>query len=233
MSVCFCTLAIHAPYRIRAQMLCRDLKGAPCVVLTDVPADFVDLPVRAIRHHSSDPMAADYLQRLVATGEGRGSPAYHDKRFAVQAALEDSDTAIFLDADSRLSSLPRFTAFAPGLAVLPVVRKTIAEHLKDCGSWRLPAFVKLAHDLMGNADALHSAQWCHEAFYAVSKDGNEARFFSAWDRGAAFLQEEGVHSGEGGVMGLAAASAGWKVDHEALAPLASFIQHEGGGPKEE
>jgi len=32
-------------------------------------------------------------------------------------------------------------------------------------------------------------------------------------------------------VGLAAACAGWTVDYEALAGIASVIQHEGGGPK--
>ena len=48
-SVCFCTLAIHAPYRRRARLLCADTAPAPWVVLTDEPSDFADLPVRAIR----------------------------------------------------------------------------------------------------------------------------------------------------------------------------------------
>ena len=56
--------------------------------------------------------------------------------------------------------------------------------------------------------------WCHETCYAVTKDGNEDRFFEAWERGAAFLQDLGVYSGEGGVMGLAAACAGWTTDYD-------------------
>lgn len=231
MAVCFCTLAIHAPYRLRARRLCRDLTDVPWVVVTDEPDDFADLHVRVIRHTATGLMAIDYLQRLAEIGDGRGGAAYHDKRFALRAALEDFETAIFLDADSRIQAQPHIEAFSPGLAVLPVVRKSIAEHLETCGSWRLPAFAQLARDLMGDADALQSARWCHEAFYAVTKDGNEARFLWAWERAADLLQSQGVHSGEGGVMGLAAAYAGWKVDYGALGPLAPLIQHEGGGPK--
>ena len=47
----------------------------------------------------------------------------------------------------------------------------------------------------------------------------------------ATLQEHGVLSGEGGVMGLAAALAGWTIDYDALAPLFAVVDHEGGGPK--
>jgi hypothetical protein len=231
MAVCFCTLAIHAPYRRRARRLCADTAPVPWVVLTDDPAEFADLPVRAIRHAPTGPMAIDYLQRLAPTGNGDGAAAYHDKRFALQAALQDFETAIFLDADSHVDALPVIDAFPSGLAVVPVVRESVAAHLATCGPWRLPAFVELARHLLGDPDVLHAAGWCHETCYAVTKDGKEDRFFWAWERAAAFLQRQGVYSGEGGVMGLAAAYAGWKTDYEVLAPLFHLIQHEGGGPK--
>jgi hypothetical protein len=231
-STCFCTLAIHEPYRLRARLLCGDVPHVPWVVLTDEPDDFADLPVRAIRHAPTGPMAIDYLQRLAPTGNSRGAAAYHDKRFAVQAALQEFDTAIFLDADSRIGSLPPMESFPSGLAVVPVVTKSIAEHLETCGTWRLPAFEQLARDLFGDPDVLRTARWCHETCYAVTKDGNEDRFFTAWERAATFMQQQGVFSGEGGVMGLAAAYAAWSTDYDVLQSFVPFIQHEGGGPKE-
>jgi hypothetical protein len=231
LAICFCTLAIHAPYRQRARLLCSDLSSAPCIVLTDEPTDFSDLPVTAIRHTPSGPMAIDYLQRLGPTGNNQGAGAYHDKRFAVRTALRDFDTAIFLDADSRLQAAPPLDAFPAGLAVTPFVRRSVAAHLDSCGAWRLPAFEELARDLTGNTSVLREARWCHETCYAVTKDGNEDLFFRAWDRGAEFLLGRRVYSGEGGVMGLAAAAAGWTVDYDALASLAAVIRHEGGGPK--
>jgi hypothetical protein len=235
-AACFCTLAIHAPYRRRARLLCADTAPAPWVVLTDDPADFADLPVRAVRHQPTGPMASDYLQRLCATGNHQGAAAYHDKRFAVRAALEAFDTAIFLDADSRVAhpfdleaAMP---APPPGLAVVPVVRRSVAAHLETCGSWRLAAFAALARELTGDVRLLETAPWCHETCYAVTRTGGEDRFFDAWAFGATFLQRHGVFSGEGGVMGIAAASAGWATDYDALAGLASFVRHEGGGPKD-
>ena len=203
----------------------------PWVVVTDEPGDFADLPVRAIRHSPTGPMATDYLQRLAPTGEGRGAAAYHDKRFAVQAALDHFETAIFLDAYSRIGSLAPLGPFPPGLALVPFVRRSIDEHLETCGTWRRPAFEALATDLMGDPSALQAARWCHETCYAVTKDGNERRFFDAWERAAAFLLQRGVHSGEGGVMGLAAIYAGWGADYDVLAPLDAAVRHEGGGPK--
>ena len=102
----------------------------PWLVLTDEPDDFADLPVRVIRRLPTGPMAVDYLARLPPTGDGRGAAAYHDKRFALIAALENFDTAIYVDADSRIKRLPRLGALPAGLAVIPVVRKSVAEHWK-------------------------------------------------------------------------------------------------------
>ena len=231
MTTCFCTLAIHAPYRKRARLLCADAPNVPWRVLTDEPDDFAGLPVRAVRYAPTGPMAVDYLERFPITGGGRGAAAYHDKRFALLCALQDFDTAIFVDADSRIGALPPLGVFPPGLAVLPVVRKSVAEHLETCGPWRMSVFVELALHLTGDADILQSARWCHETCIAVTKDGRESGFFAAWGRAAEFLQARGVYSGEGGVVGLAAAYAGWTVDYEALARIASVIQHEGEGPK--
>ena len=208
MTACFCTLAIHAPYRSRARRLCAETPHLSWRVLTDAPEDFASLPVRAVRHAPTGPMAVDYLERIPPTGGGNGAAAYHDKRFALLCGLEDFDTAIFVDADSRIGALPPLGAFPPGLAVLPVVRKSVAEHLETCGPWRIPAFFDLARHLTGDTAILDSARWCHETCIAVTKDGRESAFFDAWGRAAAFLQARGVYSGEGGVLGLAAAYAG-------------------------
>jgi hypothetical protein len=230
-TACFCTLAIGAPYRRRARLLCGDTLSVPWTILTDEPDDFADLPVCAIRHAPTGPMAVDYLAQMPPTGGGNGAAAYHDKRFALLAALQGFDTAIFVDADSRIAPLPALGVFPSGLTVLPVVQRSVAEHLEQCGPWRRPVFTELAQDLMGDATALRSARWCHETVVAVTRDGRESRFFEAWGRGADFLQTLGIYSGEGGVIGLAAAYASWRVDYEALSGIAASIQHEGGGPK--
>ena len=73
--VCFCTLAIHEAYRQRARLLVGDASGVTWVVLTDEPEEFDDLPVRAIRHVPTGPMAIDFLTRNAADWEwtrGRG-----------------------------------------------------------------------------------------------------------------------------------------------------------------
>lgn len=228
--VCFCTLAIHGPYRERARLLVGDVPG-PWVVLTDEPGEFEGLPVHAIRHQPTGPMAVDFVGKLPPKGSGRWEPAYHDKRFALLAALEESETAIFVDADTRVRALPRLPVFGPGIAVTREVYASIAEHLTRWGSHRRPAFEKLAAELTGDVEVINSARWCSEALIAVTKDGNEKKFFEAWARGAELLQSEGLFTGEGGVIGLAAVCARWTVDYEKLGKLARKMQHEGGGPK--
>ena len=226
----FCTLAIHGAYRERARLLVGDVPG-PWVVLTDEPEHFEDLPVRAIRHVPTGLMARDFLTRQFPRGNGRGEPAYHDKRFALMAALEEFETAIFVDADTRVKALPRLPNFRPGIAVGKELNASIAEHLTRWGSERRPAFEKLAVELTGDAGVINSARWCQEALFAITKDGNEGKFFETWERGAEFLRNEGLLTGEGGVIGLAAVCAGWTVDYKTLRKLARSMRHEGGGPK--
>ena len=230
-NACFCTLAIHSPYRQRARLLVGDVPSVNWIVLTDEPEDFADLPVLAIRHEPTGPMAIDFLTKLPPTGNGRGRPAYHDKRFVLDVVLKGFDTAIFVDADSRIKSLPRLPSFRPGIAVVKEVHATIAEHLARWGSHRLPAFEHLALQLTGNIGSLQSARWCSEALFAVTKDGNESKFLEVWARGAEFLHSQGLFTGEGGVIGLAAMCAGWTVDYNTLTKLAARTQHEGQGPK--
>lgn len=230
-NACFCTLAIHLPYRRRAQLLISDAPAMHWIVLTDEPNDFVDLPVRAIQHVPDGPMAIDFQAKLRGTGGGRGAAAYHDKRFALKAALEQFDTAIFIDADSRFNSLPRLPRFQPGIAVDRALDTSIADHLSRWGQARKPAFEQLAVELTGDASTINSARWCSEALFAVTKDGNESKFFDAWERGARFLHDCEIFSGEGGVIGLAAAYAGWTVDYTTLTKLVAAAKHEGGGPK--
>jgi hypothetical protein len=203
----------------------------PWIVLTDEPNDFADLPVRAIRHVPTGPMAIDFLTKLHGTGGGRGAPAYHDKRFAIQAALKEFDTAIFIDADTRIKSLPRLPRFLPGIAVDKAFQSSIADHLNQWGPLRKPAFAQLAVALTGDASTINSAQWCSEALFAVTRDGNESKFFEAWERGARFLQDRVVFTGEGGVIGLAAVCAGWTVNYTTLTRLVAATKHEAGGPK--
>jgi len=230
-NVCFCTLAIHGPYRQRARLLVGDVTEVPWVVLTDEPEDFAGLRVRVIRHEPTGPMAVDFLEKLAAIGNGRGQPAYHDKRFALEAALKEFDTAIFVDADTRFRSLPELPGLPSGIAGTRAVEASIVEHLSRWGTHRKPVFEQLAVHLTGTAETLNTARWVSEALFAITKDGNESRFFEAWARAAEFLHSKEEFTGEGGCIGLAAACAGWTVNYDSLTKLAASTHHEGHGPK--
>jgi hypothetical protein len=231
MNACFCTLAIHRPYRERARLLCGDAPNVPWVVLTDEPEDFEGLGVRAVRHVPTGPMAIDFLGQQILAADSTGGPAYHDKRFALQEALKEFDTAIFLDADTRISSLPKLPKLRPGITVTKALQTSIADHLTRWGTERRPMFEQLAVYLGGGIEMLNTARWCFEALFAITKDGNEDKFLDTWQRSAEFLQSKGLFTGEGGVIGLAAVCAGWTIDFDSLDDLAASIQHEGRGPK--
>ena len=209
----------------------KDVPRVEWIVFTDEPEEFAGLGIRAVRHQPSGPMAVDFLTRLPPTGNGKGRPAYHDKRFVLEAALREFETAIFVDADTRIRSVPRLPVFQPGIAVVKEVQASIAEHLSRWGPQRLPAFEELAVYLTGDVESLKTARWCSEALFAVTRDGNESKFLDAWSRSAEFLHSIGMFSGEGGVIGLAAMCAGWNVDYNTLSKLASRTRHEGHGPK--
>lgn len=208
-----------------------DGPGLNWIVLTDEPEEFADLPVMAVGHQPTGPMAVDFLTRLPPTGDGRGQPAYHDKRFVVELGLKKFDTAIFVDADTRITSSFRLPAFRPGIAADKTMRASIADHLRTYGPHRLLAYEQLAEYLTGSAETIRSAQWCNEALFAVTKDGNEAKFMDAWARGADFMKGKDVLTGEGGVIGIAAAYAGWSVDYNSMTKIAASMHHEGHGPK--
>jgi len=212
-------------------LLLEDAPRVPWIVLTDEPGEFKDLPVKAIRHVPTGPMAIEFMTKLPPTGNGRGGPAYHDKRFALQAALKEFETAIFVDADTRIGAIPRLPTFRPGISVVKELNASIAEHLSRWGSQRKPAFERLGFELTGDAEVIKTARWCSEALFAITKDGNEGQFFEAWRRGAEFLHGQGLFTCEGGVIGLAAVCAGWTVDYTTMGKLAGSMRHEGGGPK--
>jgi len=99
-------------------------------------------------------MAIDFQRSLPPGNEGE--PAYHDKRFVLRAALAEFDTAIFIDADSRIRSLPRLP-LRPGIAVDKTLRASITDHLSRFGPMRKPALEQLALELMGETNVLNSA----------------------------------------------------------------------------
>jgi hypothetical protein len=149
----------------------------------------------------------------------------------LEEALKEFETAIFVDADTRFRTRPRLPQFRPGIVITKVLQTSIADHLTRWGTERRPVFEQLAVHLGGDVETLKTAQWCSEALFAVTKDGNEDKFLEAWHRAAEFLHSKGMYSGEGGAIGLAADCAGWTVDYDTLDELAATTRHEDSGPK--
>jgi len=69
--VCFCTLAIREPYRRRARRLVEDAPRLTWLVLTDQPEDFQGLPVRAVHHEPTGPMAEEFVTKQIGRASCR------------------------------------------------------------------------------------------------------------------------------------------------------------------
>ena len=154
MSVCFCTLAIHAPYRRRARLLCAR-RGPRALGRADRRAGRLRRPAgsrhppRPDRPHGHRLPAASR-----ATGNGRGAAAYHDKRFALRAALQDFDTAIFVDADSRVGALPPLGVFPPAWPSSRSCAGASPTIWRPAGRGAFPRSSELARDLTGDTGVL-------------------------------------------------------------------------------
>ena len=200
----------------RARLLCADAPQVPWIVLTDEPEDFADLPVHAVRHVPTGPMAVDYLAHFPRP-EKDAVPQPITTSGSRSLPRSKNSTPQFTWMPTRASlSFPRHPSSRALWQCFLVVRKSVAEHLATCGSWRLPVFEELARHLTGDVEILRQARWCHETLLAVTRGKFTSEFFEAWSMGADFLQARGVYSGEGGVIGVAAAHVGWNVDYDTL-----------------
>jgi hypothetical protein len=113
---CFCTLALGERYRRMAIELAKDIEryapGVKFVVLTDKPRDFSG---------NSNVLAFKHGQRGIFA-------CYNDKRFVIEKALSLFDSAIHIDADSKITAdVPSDLKFSPGISGCS---EGIAAHLK-------------------------------------------------------------------------------------------------------
>ena len=193
---------------------------APWVVLTDEPADFADLPVRP----SAMPRPARWRS---TTCSGSRQPA----TAAAPPPITTSDSRCrprSRTSTPRSSSMPtRASDALPPLAVFPSgpgrPPRRAQEHRRPPGDVRplAPARLRRAgprsHRRRGRP-----AQRRRGATRPATPSPGTATKVASSRRGSAraeLMQRQGVYSGEGGVMGLAAAYAGWTIDYEALATL--------------
>ncbi|MBW4649811.1 MAG: hypothetical protein KME06_14130 [Kastovskya adunca ATA6-11-RM4] len=193
---CFCTLAVGNRYRTHAQMLAKDIQqyspATTFVVLTDRPTDFQEYShVLAFKHR---------LQSI---------KGYHDKRFALAKALTLFDTCIFLDSDMRIIDfVPTDMEWLPGITARTGCN--ILKHNVDSNKRKaLSVIEEVAQKL--DLD-LQKTQWFHEFMFTLRKQaGAEIEFLKLWETISYFFEMQGVYSGQGNVMGLAAAKAGLEI----------------------
>lgn len=192
---CFCTLALSHRYQLMAKDLAKDLAkyGSEklIVVGTDDPNFFEDC---------NNVLAFELHQQGIFN-------CYNDKRFVIKKSLERFDSAIFIDADTRIvKPLPDNLAFSPGITG---TYRNLREHLNKYHSKDIDLIKKLADKLN---ISLPDVDWIGDSLFVVTKDGEkEKEFFKMWELIASYLEMKGMHSGQGRVMGLAATKVGWKV----------------------
>ncbi|MBP0027324.1 hypothetical protein [Roseofilum sp. Guam] len=193
---CFSTLALGQRYRNMARDLAGDIEtyfpGTSLVVFTDKTLDFKEQPnVIPFKHRQQG------IQHC-----------YNDKRFLLEKSLSLFPSAIHLDADTRVfSSLSVFMELNPGLAGRS---ENLIEHVKKYRPENLADITKVASKLEID---LESALWIGESLFIVTRDGGkEAEFFHLWGLIGRYLELKGMHSGEGNIIGLAAAKIGWGIE---------------------
>ncbi|BAZ48137.1 hypothetical protein NIES4103_07420 [Nostoc sp. NIES-4103] len=205
---CFCTLALGKKYRLLAQQLAKDLeKNAPgtfLVIYTDEPKDF---------SKQSNTIAEKYRQIGILF-------CYHDKRFVLEKALSEFPVAIQIDADTRiLKNVPDVIPFA-GIVGR---QENLVEHVKKYNPERLKAVKKVASKL--NLP-LENAPYVGESLYFVGRDnGKEKEFIKYWGMIGRYLELQGIHSGDGIAIGLAAAKVGWTINSENWETFRKISQH--------
>ncbi len=193
---CFCTLALGKKYRVMVKELAKDLKQySPdtfLVVGTDQPSEYLD---------SNNIISFKLVQQGIFS-------CYNDKRFVLEKALSQFYTAIFIDADTRIQSqIPKTILCSPG------INGCYAELLKHIKKYRpknIQDIQKVATKLDIN---LEEVNWVGDSLFIVTQDnGKEQEFLAVWGKIANYLELKGMHSGQGNIMGLAAAKVGWQVE---------------------
>lgn len=207
---CFCTLSLGTKYRIMSKQLANDLAqyapGIFLVIGTDRPKDFAE---------NKNILAFKHYQKGILH-------CYNDKRFVIREALSKFKTAIFIDTDTRITSdLPNNLEFPPGIIAR---QKNMLEHINKYRIQNVPIIEKLAQKLN---IPINKVKWIGESLFIVTKNqGKENEFLNFWALMSTYLELKGMHSGEGSIMGLAAAKVGWDVEtNETWDNLNKITQH--------
>jgi hypothetical protein len=210
--VCFVTLALGRSYRAMASTLAEDLArhapGTLLVVGADIPADFAGRAnVRAYPHERRG------LFRCI-----------NDKRFPISIALRNhADTAIFLDADTRIrQTLP--THFAIQTPISTIWAPNLAEQMAKWLPPRERAFVKSAALSFGVVPETVPFVW--DNLFAISRDdGRESVFLATWGLLTTLFDFQGVSITDGYCMAIAAAATGWVPAEKGLQEIENARVH--------
>ncbi len=211
MDVLLCTLGLGPTYARLASQFAADvaklIPGERVLVATDCPEAL-----------------ASQGGAIVVRRERQGRGPYHEKRFALEAALARASTAIFVDADTRVLrpfSMP--TNWSAGFTERPGSHESMLRHLEREPANRLPLVASAANELGVDIEA---TEWLGESLFAVTADaGREQEFLREWGYLAGYFEAHGLCSGEGLAMGLAAARVGWRVNEEPLPVLQAALTH--------
>jgi hypothetical protein len=208
---CFATLALGFPYQEMAIKLAEDLAnsspGTLLFVATDAPARFrTCVNVRSRLH--------------------RQTGLFHclnDKRFPVLWALDESDRAVFLDADSRIEGqLPaRLDITAPLASIY-------APNLFEQASKYLLPKHREAVLRTARAFGVEPGEACFvwDNIFSIGKDaGRERVFFATWELITRALDFQGAPITDGYCMSIAAAVTGWRPAETGLELINSVRSH--------
>lgn len=194
---CFCTLALGDKYRLMVKQLALDLeKFSPDTLLivgTDKISDFKNCSnVSAFKQHQTGVLKC-----------------YSDKRFVIEKALEKFDSAIFIDADTRIvRNIPNSLKYYPGITA---THRNLIQHINKYGNRNLEIFQELAAKLNVK---MEDSKWIGDSLFIVTKDnGKEKEFLRTWGLISKYLELKGIHSGVGRMMGLACQKVGFNIEN--------------------
>lgn len=193
---CFCTLALGKKYRDLAKNLAISLQqyssGTYFIVGTDKVQDFAE--------HSNTIAFKLYQEGILH--------CYNDKRLVIKRGLSQFEKAIYIDADTMIAQLIPQIVNCPTAIV--GCHEPMLPHINRYRSQDVGLIEQVAKKLSLDIEGV---KWVGEALFIIKKDGGkEQEFLNAWEKIARYLELQGFYSGEGNIMGLAAATVGWEIE---------------------
>lgn len=215
--ISFATLALGKEYRLLSLLLAYDISvfHSECklYVLTDKPSLYSNLKNVIPIQHSF----------------GGVRRCYHDKRFAICAALENHETCIFLDADSRLTcsineeGIYKYKSFMTVVMMENLELKLKKKRNKrnvyfalNTGKRLTRLFRFLSTEIGINFKAInHVSEGC---IIFQKKYADHKKFIEYWNYVATFLSLKLHEPGEGSTIGLCALGVNTKIEELGFIP---------------